>query len=138
MDASQVCFGAVCFICSSRSSFVSLRFEFTKEQDQQTVSAMVFYIPVHSFFALFDLASSSKSLPTLKTILKVSFFYFVIMVINTGALLGASFGADAMPEDWREAVLNCNATYRYGQYPWAKVDQLVEWAKKLLKIPEPS
>jgi len=54
-----------------------------------------------------------------------------------GPLLGARFGADAIPEDWRETVLNCKATYRYGQYPWAKVDQLVEWAKKLLKIPEP-
>lgn len=50
-----------------------------------------------------------------------------------GVMLGARFGASAIPEQWRKTVAECKQC-REDDYPWVKSSNLLEVAIKLLNL----
>lgn len=50
-----------------------------------------------------------------------------------GAMLGARFGADAIPQHWRKTVAECKQC-REDVYPWVRSSNLPEVATNLLKL----
>lgn len=55
----------------------------------------------------------------------------------TGALLGARFGADTIPDEWKKAVVSCKAIDRQKRYPWSDLSNIESMAATLLSCKQP-